>query len=134
MCPNIDQKSSTKSFEHITVERHIKEAGLHCDVLASWSSIHAALQLKKMGLARGVITYQEHIQKKADEFRDRVPDFYEKVMEKSKPEAVTAYNELVLEFNSSLPRIKQTENFDALRYYYKEMYKLLYGTELEIEL
>ena len=133
----------TESFEYNAIDRHFKpETGLHSDVIAAWSPVDAAIQLKDISLVRAVFTYKQYFedkvlkdhlptQNKGDGSFSGIKDFVNKIIAKTNKKKMAEYDEIVEVFNESFPKIVEENDFETLKSFHRKAYKLIRGKDLK---
>lgn len=100
--------------------------GLSLDAANIWSSISMTTAIE-LGRLEPAPHYAEYFQNQDAKYaKAGKKGLFEGVMTHSKPEAIRAFDQLVDEFNTALPQIKQTGNSKAVEGFTQRAYQLRY--------
>ena len=99
--------------------RNIEAVGLDVDSINEWWSLDGAILFHDMGRLHSLRHYAERLQAVNEE------RFVKEVMERSDPEKVKAYDELIDENNAVIPTIVANNDFDTVKNFFSRTKELL---------
>lgn len=118
---NTDMAENELGIEIIPGVRYpFTESGIASDAFNAWMSMSFTAVLGNFDELKPVKHYGEYFQDQDREY-EKVgkPGLFEAIMESSNPEGIAAFDQLVDEFNSDLPRIVEQKDGQAIQTFFR---------------
>ncbi|MDO8452589.1 MAG: hypothetical protein Q7S79_02450 [bacterium] len=88
--------------------------GLVYDSTNAWSRSILEVDMGDFDLLEEVPTYKDYIKKRAVQYEESNPGFFEAVLAKSDPLAIAAFDEIARKYNEDLPRTREAKDTDRV--------------------